>query len=164
MNLGDIYERTMRLPGRRERRSAPVPHVSPGRRWANAAVVPLATALAGRGALEVASGGSGPLAAAGAVAAALTAWLVARWHLASAARTGLAAGVLAVALLVSVGSAIALRWTGVAGDAVARNGLTRGVLAGMALAAVAPVAVSMLGMRRPATGDAKNPTPGRKSD
>jgi hypothetical protein len=156
MKPGDIYERMTRLPARGKTRPAKPRQISIRRRRINAFVVPLAAVLAGRGAIEILNSGGSTLVATGAVAAALTAWLVARWHLSSAGRGRTAATVLGVALIVCIGSAMAIRWTGIASDPISRLGLLRGLTASLIITALVSVAVAMMGMKRPADAAAND--------
>jgi lysylphosphatidylglycerol synthetase-like protein (DUF2156 family) len=147
MGLGEIYENVMRPPGRRRRSRPMASDLTPRRRMVNAVIVPVATLIAGRGVIDMVLNDAGTTVRYGIVAVALTAWLTARWHLSLAGRARMPATVLGVALLVSIGSAFALHHEGIVLEPVQVIGLHRGAFAGMAVAAMAAVAVSMLGMR-----------------
>ena len=154
MNLGDAYERILRLPRRRPAKPVRRMDVTPLRRKVNAAIVPIATVLAGRGLITQALTGGGALAITGIVAAGLTAWLVALWHLRSAGRRRGAATVLGIALVIGLGCTVGMHWEASTINPVMQAGLRRGTLGALVIAAMAAVAVSMLGMRPlPIAGD-----------
>lgn len=153
MGIGEIYERALRLPVRRRRRSPRVSDIAQGRRMANAIIIPVTTLLAGRGIVELALYDAGTLIKAGIAAAALVAWITARWHLSWSGRSRTLATMLGVMLMLAFASAWGMHYRDAYVAGVQMIGLRRITFIALTIAAMTAVGISMRGMHPARTED-----------